>query len=666
MPWPNRAFLLFLAAAFAPVMLPCNASRAEELPATLELTDVDGTDGVVLRGSGSWRDLGWRVAPAGDVNGDGIDDIVIGAPTNNGMEYQSRPGVAYVVFGSPEPPPDRMASDLDGTDGFALLGDEKFDLAGWGVAPAGDFNGDGLGDVVIGVPHAEREFIQEGEAYVVFGSAAGFPAALSLASLDGVNGFTMRGRGSYDGLGFHVSGGGDLNGDGFDDVAIGAFANENGRSSGEVYVLFGTDEAVPSLLRPDELDGSNGFIIRGIHQEDYTIGSAFAGDFDGDGFDDLVVGAPGADPNGAKSGEAYLVYGSGDPFPPVLELAALDGSNGFALHGIHEGDGVGGVGPAGDFNGDGFADIAIGAVHADPNGERSGQSYVVFGTDALLPPVFELSALNGPNGFALNGIAPRDGAGYSPATAGDVNRDGFDDLLVGAPWADPNGGLSGQAYVVFGTDASMPSAFELSALDGSNGLTINGAKGDQAGYSAAAAGDFNADGVADWIVGAPNTGISGQGAAYVLFGRPAVLPIAIDVRPWSPRNVINPFGRGVVAVALLGSAVFDVSEVEIGSLAFGPVGAPASARPRPRLRDVDKDGIGDLVAYFPVDETGIAMGDTEACLIGEMLDRTPIEGCDAISTVPSCGSGFELALVLPPLLWWRRLRPHAEGAPPAG
>ncbi len=157
-------------------------------------------------------------------------------------------------------------------------------------------------------------------------------------------------------------------------------------------------------------------------------------------------------------------------------------------------------------------------------------------------------------------------------------------------------------------------------------------------------------------MGAPRTGLSSQGSAYVLFGRPAVLRVAIDVRPSSRRNVINPLSRGVVGVALLGSALFDVGEVEVGSLAFGPAGAPACVRPPPRLRDVDMDGNEDLVARFPVADTGIAMGDTEACLIGETLDGTPIEGCDAISTLPPCGGGFELALVLPPLLWWRRRR----------
>jgi hypothetical protein len=111
----------------------------------------------------------------------------------------------------------------------------------------------------------------------------------------------------------------------------------------------------------------------------------------------------------------------------------------------------------------------------------------------------------------------------------------------------------------------------------------------------------------------------------------AMLPVAIDVRPGSRQNRVNPLARGVVAVALLGSDAFDVALVDVASLAFGPHGAPAV---HSGVRDVDRDGHPDLVTHHRIPQTGIALGDAEACLVGQTLDATPLGGCDAVKTVP--------------------------------
>jgi Ca2+-binding RTX toxin-like protein len=146
------------------------------------------------------------------------------------------------------------------------------------------------------------------------------------------------------------------------------------------------------------------------------------------------------------------VFGSNSGFGASFNLSALNGSNGFAINGIATYDGSGSsVSSAGDVNGDGFDDLIIGANSASPNGINSGQSYVVFGSNSGFSASFNLSTLNGSNGFAINGIAGYDFSGESVSSAGDVNGDGFDDLIIGARAADGNGiGEAGQSYVVFG------------------------------------------------------------------------------------------------------------------------------------------------------------------------------------------------------------------------
>ncbi|WP_445636438.1 hypothetical protein NSTC745_01339 [Nostoc sp. DSM 114161] len=256
------------------------------------------------------------------------------------------------------------------------------------------------------------------------------------------------------------------------DLLIGARrADPNGSDSGQSYVVFGSSSGFSASLNLSTLNGSNGFAINGIAAGDYSGTSVSnAGDINGDGFDDLIVGASFADPNGFSSGQTYVVFGKSTGFSATLNLSTLNGSNGFAINGIAAYDSSGtSVSSAGDVNGDGFDDLIIGATFADPNGLSSGQSYVVFGKSTGFSATLNLSTLNGSNGFKINGVVAEDFSGNSVSSAGDVNNDGFDDLIIGAFGADPNGSSSGRSYVVFGNGAPV---LDLNGL-GSNSVGID-------------------------------------------------------------------------------------------------------------------------------------------------------------------------------------------------
>jgi hypothetical protein len=405
-------------------------------------------------------------------------------------------------------------SELDGTNGFALQG---LDYSSRSVSTAGDVNGDGFGDLIVGARNADSNGTDAGASYVIFGKANGFAASLNVSALDGVNGFKLSGVASYDHSGISVSGAGDVNGDGFDDIIIGAYeANPNGYDSGASYVVFGKAGGFAANLNLSTLNGSNGFKMSGVALRDYAgISVSSAGDVNGDGFDDVIIGAFKADANGNDSGASYVVFGKGTGFFGNLNLSTLDGSNGFKLSGVAAGDRAGGsVSGGGDVNGDGFDDVIIGAFGAASSGIYSGASYVVFGKASGFVANINLTSLNGFNGFKLDGTTGSR-LGYSVSGAGDFNGDGFDDLIIGK--LANYGGTYGASYLVFGKAGGFAPNFNVSALNGSNGFKLNGAApDDHFGHSVSAAGDVNGDGFGDLIIGAPKSDFAG--ASYVVFG----------------------------------------------------------------------------------------------------------------------------------------------------
>ena len=503
------------------------------------LSSLDSTNGFTLNGIDFADQSGFSVSSAGDVNGDGYDDLIIGA-------YQADPngdtqaGETYVVYGGARAPGTGGVldlSDLDGTNGFILTGIDRYDFSGVSVSSAGDVNGDGYDDLIIGARGADPNSSYAGETYVVYGGARapGSDGVLDLSMLDGTNGFILNGIDGYDYSGFSVSSAGDVNGDGYDDLIIGAFGGTpNGvGGAGETYIVYGGANApgTGGRFNLSTLDGNNGFTLTGIDRYDRSgISVSSAGDVNGDGYDDLIIGAHYADPNGDRgAGETYVIYGgaSAPGTGGVLDLSDLDGTNGFILNGIDGIDYSGrSVSSAGDVNGDGYDDLIIGANSADPNGDSgAGETYVVYG-GANAPGtegVLDLSDLDGTNGFILTGIDAGDRSGWSVSSAGDVNGDGYDDLIIGAYQADPNGGNSGETYIVYG-GANAPGiggVLDLGALNGTNGFILTGIDADdRGGISVSSAGDVNGDGYDDLIIGAsgadPNASLSGE--TYVVYG----------------------------------------------------------------------------------------------------------------------------------------------------
>ncbi|MEO8351585.1 MAG: integrin alpha [Chthoniobacteraceae bacterium] len=321
------------------------------------------------------------------------------------------------------------------------------------------------------------------------------PAAIviNLADLTGADGFDINGESNLDRFGSGVSGAGDVNGDGFDDLIIGAYgADPNGPDSGASYVIFGKPNGFGPTLDLSSLDGNNGFKILGEAAFDSSGRSVSgAGDVNGDGFDDLIIGAAGADPNGPDSGASYVAFGKAGGFGATLNLSSLDGTNGFKLQGGAISDGSGfSVSGAGDVNGDGFDDLIVGAPHNVTFGSFPGESYVVFGKANGFGNTLNLESLDGTNGFKLQGEAAADATGWSVSAAGDINGDGFDDLIIGAPFADPFGNYSGAIYVVFGKGNGFETTLALSSLDGTTGFKLEGGAGrEYAGMSVSGAGD---------------------------------------------------------------------------------------------------------------------------------------------------------------------------------
>lgn len=530
-------------------------------------------------------------------------------------------------------------STLNGGNGFALNGVANNDLSGRSVRQAGDVNGDGLDDLIVGAWGAAAGGFNRGQAYVVFGKSTSFAATLNLSSLNGSNGFTLNGIANGDQAGRSVSGAGDVNGDGLDDLVVGAVsADAGGSDRGQAYVIFGTTSGYAATLNLSSLNGSNGFTLNGNANGDQAgLSVSGAGDVNGDGLDDLIVGAFGADAGGSDRGQAYVVFGRSSGFAATLNLSSLNGSNGVSLNGIADIDWAGRfVSGAGDVNGDGLDDLIIGAPYADAGGSNRGQAYVIFGKSTGFAATMNLSSLNGSNGFTLNGSADGDFAGRSVSGAGDVNGDGLADVIVGAPSAPEAGGTGrGQSYVVFGRtnliatgpDKGGGPVVNVYQSDSSLRFEILAYAENFSGGVRVAVGDITGDGQPD-IITAPGPGMMGRIKAFD--GRTG-LPIS------SLPNIFRPYGIGYLRGVYV--AAGDVNGDGKADIIVSP---GAGARPVKVF-----DGNGHLLlSFFPYGNlyTGgvkVAAGDvtgTSALEIVTVRSTRDFASCTLTTHWPSCSA----------------------------
>jgi hypothetical protein len=551
----------------------------------------------------------------GDVNGDGVDDMILGASDPIG-----KAGGAYVIYGTEEGEPTKVTLAADGeipaSQGFRIVAPSGSELlAGRAVAEPGDVNGDGYDDVIVGANGIAHNY---GGAFVVYGGPHDGTVDLTEAGLPESVGFMLKAPRAVDNAGLSLAGGEDVNGDGVDDLVIGDSGYDPNDpaapyNTGAAFVVYGQDGERPTVELGSVTANGEGFAIVGAEEGGYLEAVGMAGDVNGDGVGDVIVGATGTYRSGTFVGYAAVVYGAasrgGDV---VLSRAGLDPAVGFMLESSGAGDGTGtSVAGTGDVDADGYGDVVIGA----PWSGTPGSAEVVYGGathgTVTLAPTGPLGAA----GFVVHG--PTEGSlqaetGTSVAGGADVNGDGIDDTVIGAPsagYATSGGGVSGlgEAAVVYGVaggrgELTLPAPKAGESMDPGEGFLIRGEFSESffssphdppAGTKTVALGDVNGDGRADVLVG---TGYYRYLIGALGFGTPTLAyPSATSA------TVGEPLDIGPESVGRTGAASFAVSPALPAGLSLDPstgrvTGTATEPRPSTTYTVTMSDLAGDATA----------------------------------------------------------------------
>jgi hypothetical protein len=430
----------------------------------------------LLLGEAAWDLAGWSVASAGDVNGDGLGDLIVGAPSNR--EATPVGGQTYLFLGRTPGWGDRLS--LANADA-SFTGEGEYSYCGYAVAGVGDVNDDSLDDFLIGAFGSREVGDVGGQAYLILGKATGWTPDTPLSEADAS--FVHEGS---ELVGWSVAGAGDVNGDGYDDLLIGAreAPGNAGPSAGTAFLVLGKANGWEMDTHLSHADAS---YVGETAQQWAGYALAGAGDVNGDGYDDFVVGAPKNNENGLQAGQAYMILGKPAGWAVNTSLDEADASFLGAA-----GDWVGmALAGAGDVNDDGYDDLLITAWgNGEGGGAEAGQVYLFLGRAGSWTMDTQLSQADA----SFMGEHGGDRAGHSLAALGDFNTDGYDDLAIGAPGNDDGGADAGKVYVILGRRSGWRLGTGLATT---HAAYWGEEPGDRAGHS------LTGPGTAGLVVGAP-------------------------------------------------------------------------------------------------------------------------------------------------------------------